>query len=759
MMMRWTARFVHGGLVTAMAVAVAVAVAGPAAGSVSGSAGARTGPGRAAAIPVGAPMISAAQRAVDGQPVPGFPYRSLLPASTRLSGISCVSASFCLTVGGYADALGRRHSLAEEWNGRRWRIVPGVHGTGLSGVSCTSTRFCMALGSPTQRWDGRTWTAARTPRGLSLAGISCTRPSFCMAVGSGTSRNHFACESAAAWNGIRWRAFPILNPCGAEISGFTRVSCVSASMCMAVGSYSPSSNVFVTLAEAWNGRTWQVLATPAPGAESGLSAVSCPNRSFCMAVGSVDIEISAPCTGICNLALTWNGSTWQQVDTPGAGGLSAVSCVSATSCIAVSGSQAMAWDGTTWTQLTLGQPGTAGMSLPGIACRSGTGCMAVGMYVTLDGAALPLAEQWNGSTWRVRRTPGPGDAFNGLSGVSCPAVRSCVAVGNRINGSDVQVALAERWDGRRWRVLATPSPGAHLNVLTAVSCPGAADCMAVGYYDAAGGRQAFAEQWNGASWTTLVIPHMGALKAVSCPAVNSCMAVGSYLSPGRTHALTATWDGTTWTVQASPDPGGPLTEFTGVSCTSSSNCIAVGDDTARVHAALVPLTARWNGTAWTVLTTPIPGGAGGLTSVWCPRRASCMAVGSHFARLGHAFPTTTLAESWNGRRWRVRATPAISGQLRRLLTSVSCPKPTRCIAAGGYLSPSGKAFVLAEQWNGTAWRRLVSIRSPDPAFNYLYGVSCPAAARCVAVGEQGIQLTSAYRWNGARWLMLRSRNP
>ena len=177
----------------------------------------------------------------------------------------------------------------------------------------------------------------------------------------------------------------------------------------------------------------------------------------------------------------------------------------------------------------------------------------------------------------------------------------------------------------------------------------------------------------------------------------------------------------------------------------------------RAQWLLRPLAARWNGTAWQVLTTPSPGGAVRLTSVWCARPASCMAVGSHFPRPGHEFPATTLAESWNGSRWQVRATPAISGQLRRLLTPVSCPRPTRCIAAGGYFSPSGKAFVLAEQWNGTAWR-LVSIRSPDPAFNHLYAVSCPAAARCVVVGERGVQLTSAYRWNWARWLLQRPPN-
>jgi hypothetical protein len=758
MMMRRMARFVHGGLVAAMV--LAVAAAGPAAGSVSGSARARMGPGQATAISAGALAGGAARRAVDRQPVPGFADRSILPADAVLAGISCVSASFCLAVGGYADALGRKHSLAEEWNGRRWRILPGAGGTGLSGVSCTSTKFCLAVGSPAQRWDGRRWTATRTPRGLRLVGISCTRRSFCMAVGAGFSRDGLACESAAAWNGARWRAFPALNPCADDGNTFTGVSCVSAAMCLAVGdNLSNDAKSPMTLAEAWNGKNWQVLATPTPGVASGLSAVSCPTRSFCMAVGFTDFDHSPPCPEFsCNIVLTWNGSTLQQVDTPGAGGLSAVSCVSAASCIAVSGSQAMAWDGATWTQLTLAQPGTAGMSLPGMACWSGTGCMAVGAYRTLDGASLPLAEQWNGSTWQVRRTPGPGDAFDGLSGVSCPAVRSCMAVGSRINGSDVQVTLAERWDGRRWRVLATPSPGPHLNVLDGVSCPTATNCMAVGYYDAGTNEQAFAEQWNGATWTTLVIPHDGALKAVSCPAVDRCMAVGSYLSTGRTQTLTATWDGTTWTVQPSPDLGGSITEFTAVSCTGGSNCIAVGDDIAR-GGQFGPLTAHWNGTAWQVLTTLIPGGTGVLTSVWCPRPASCMAVGSYFPRSGPEVPFRTLAASWNGSRWQVRATPAIRGRLRRFLTAVSCPRPARCVAVGGYVSSSGKAFVLAEAWNGTRWRRLASIRSPDPAFNYLYAVACPTAARCVAAGERGVQLTSAYRWNGARWLLLRSRNP
>src|SRR5262249_15246735 len=149
-----------------------------------------------------------------------------------------------------------------------------------------------------------------TPRGLALAGISCTRRSFCMAVGSVMSRNHLPCESAAAWNGTRWRAFPDLNPCGVEPFGFTRVSCVSASMCLAVGANIDGDNKEpATVAEAWNGKEWQVLAAPAPGVDSRLSGVSCPTATFCMAVGSTVFEANSPCTAtpeaFCNLVLTW----------------------------------------------------------------------------------------------------------------------------------------------------------------------------------------------------------------------------------------------------------------------------------------------------------------------------------------------------------------------------------------------------------------------------------------------------------------------
>src|ERR1700749_3504949 len=49
-------------------------------------------------------------------------------------------------------------------------------------------------------------------------------------------------------------------------------------------------------------------------------------------------------------------------------------------------------------------------------------------------------------------------------------------------------------------------------------------------------------------------------------------------------------------------------EFYGVSCASSSACIAVGGDVTSAG-AWVALSERWNGTAWSVLSPPAPSGA------------------------------------------------------------------------------------------------------------------------------------------------------
>ncbi len=96
-------------------------------------------------------------------------------------------------------------------------------------------------------------------------------------------------------------------------------------------------------------------------------------------------------------------------------------------------------------------------------------------------------------------------------------------------------ALAESWDGTAWATLPLPAPtGAQASWLTGVSCPRVRDCTAVGWLTTTDPDNAtpMAARWDGRSWSVDAVPlptgaRSGSLSAVSCAADNACIAVGS----------------------------------------------------------------------------------------------------------------------------------------------------------------------------------------------------------------------------------------
>ena len=76
-----------------------------------------------------------------------------------------------------------------------------------------------------------------------------------------------------------------------------------------------------------------------------------------------------------------------------------------------------------------------------------------------------------------------------------------------------------------------------------------------------------------------------------------------------------------------PGSRGDITELNSVSCTSATNCVAVGDYMDQADTSDTTLAEQWNGTSWTVLTTPSPVTFSALVSVSCPSATHCVAVG------------------------------------------------------------------------------------------------------------------------------------
>ena len=68
------------------------------------------------------------------------------------------------------------------------------------------------------------------------------------------------------------------------------------------------------------------------------------------------------------------------------------------------------------------------------------------------------------------------------------------------------------------------------------------------------------------------------------------------------------WNGSSWAIQSTPNPSGAKNPvLNAVSCTSSTACTAAGDYTISAGVR-VPLAEVWDGSGWSIQSTPAPTG-------------------------------------------------------------------------------------------------------------------------------------------------------
>jgi hypothetical protein len=329
-----------------------------------------------------------------------------------------------------------------------------------------------------------------------------------------------------------------------------------------------------------------------------------------------------------------------------------------------------------------------------------------------------------------------------LASVSCTSPRSCMAVGRSYPQARLH-ALVERWNGTRWAAQPSPDPvGALYSQFSSVSCPQADFCMAVGNWtDSTNQVHPLAEAWDGVSWAIEPAPEPPgatdpALAGVSCRSSTRCVAVGGYRAILGT--LAEAWNGSAWSVQTTANPAGGLYGYLySVSCATDWSCIAVGSYTASSGLQyFATLAERLDHGTWTVQATPnAPGSqSDGFRGVACEAGgAPCYAVGGDNGGAGFR----TLAARWDGVRWALQ--PSISGSDKASsLNSVSCTWPSGpCTAVGDIQASVDANVTLAERLSGGSWIRQATPNPPEPSLPVLRGISCPTSSRCVAVGDAG----------------------
>jgi hypothetical protein len=376
--------------------------------------------------------------------------------------------------------------------------------------------------------------------------------------------------------------------------------------------------------------------------------------------------------------------------------------------------------------------------LTGVSADSATDAWAVGGYFDpTTGSIETLALHWNGTKWSKVASPNPGGTSSGaslLNGVSADSATDAWAVGYYVNPTTRALeTLALHWNGTKWSTVSSPNPGGtSMNVdnsiLNGVSADSATDAWAVGYYNnpTTGAFETLALHWNGTKWSKVASPNPGGqtsmnvvnniLDGVSGDSATDAWAVGYYVNPttGATETLALHWNGTKWSKVASPNPGGMTStsdnsELTSVSANSATDAWAVGDYVVNpTTGASDTLALHWNGTKWIKVASPNPGGtnsdASSLTSV-SASATDAWAVGSYFNPT--TFAIDTLALHWNGTKWSTVSSPNPGGTGAfgtSFLSGVSANSATDAWAVGYYPNPTtGAEDTLALHWNGTSW--------------------------------------------------------
>lgn len=281
--------------------------------------------------------------------------------ASALVGVSCATPKSCMAVGtSRASAASPTVPLIEHWNGSRWSVVPspaphGSTGTYLNAVSCASAKACIAVGTYTSsftsgsalvaRWNGSKWALMNSPNSAKAAvtqllGVSCTGagPALtCWAVGQyaleADGTPYYTVTTRLAQGKWTVVASPNVNDHNSQLLS---VSCSSAKSCFTAGSWQHGYGA--TLIEHWDGKKWTVVksANPRGFTLSQLSGISCASARSCVATGMFAIG-SAPSA---TLIEQWDGRAWviQQSGNPpkaANSGLTSVSCVEATRCLAV----------------------------------------------------------------------------------------------------------------------------------------------------------------------------------------------------------------------------------------------------------------------------------------------------------------------------------------------------------------------------------------------------------------------------------------
>jgi hypothetical protein len=659
---------------------------------------------------------------------------SILPASAQLSQWRSLNPTRDGTIA--PTGLGPILYSAQMLSPNVGWAVGGTCDIYASSISCPSSDRGFTL-----FWDGARWRQTLVPASAhTLTSVFIVSANDVWAVGMANTIIH--------WDGTSWVTAPII-PSTTTIDIFSVFFLPGGLDGWAVGK-GGSANI-LRWSGIWPTGAWSVYTTTAPTKQLRSVFLVSPTDGWAAGAGGIlyhwdgagwtDLSSSSPTTnnlysvfmvspidawavGASSTIIRWNGASWTGPMVPPTLGndYRSIRMVNATSGWIASNKNAatdegllLKWDGTAWTLVRswVTVPLNGVFMLPG----GSVGC-AVGEAETII--------RWNGSTWFAQTSP----THAGLYAVGMVASNDGWAVGN---GGTIF-----RYDGTSWAHYETlPSAvnlfGLHMRASN--------DGWAVGDSLASTSSSAFPPtilRWAGSAWTEVTPSGVAvgqALYAVDTVSATESWAVGSgraLSSPSSVPAVPATilkWDGTIWTSVPSGTP--PGSSLFGIDMLSSTDGWAVGcTDPSASPACQSPIIVRWNGLAWSAITTP--GSIHGLTGIFMLSPTNGWAVGWSAASGGQ----TTIIH-WDGSQWTSVPGPIV-GSGGGLLSSVYMVSATDGWAVGYDATSSGKSLIV--HWDGMTWNVVATLPLPPTMAVSLNSVFMVTSLDGWIVSNQGLFL-------------------
>jgi len=229
-------------------------------------------------------------------------------------------------------------------------------------------------------------------------------------------------------------------------------------------------------------------------------------------------------------------------------------------------------------------------------------------------------------------------------------------------------------------------------------------------------------------------------------------ALGVLADPALVAAGTPGWSPTPTPIPANAGAD-PFVFESGISCDSTTSCIAVGQysDTNgySYHHGLID---TLSGGAWRAVDAPLPANAGNdsdglenalLYQASCGSTTSCVAVGTYRDTDGHH---AGVIDTLSGGTWTAIQAPQPAdagtdgdGHANSYLNDVVCTSPSSCVAVGAYTDNQGFTFGLIDTLAGGTWTATAAPEPPDAGSGSeqagnLSAVACPSAGTCMVVG-------------------------